>query len=597
MRLRLTYLALFSFAISGCNGGGVGPKAAPTATPTATPTAVPTPPAAAYVCPTSASTFSAARGGSVGTETVRRSVARARSAEATAGLIAVTYDRATAQRSTAAISSREQSLGARVVQQFDFPHTGVVTRILSVEPAQAAGVQTALRSQAGVRSVGTAGGRRYPSTIATPYYPNDPYFNGFTAQQGAVPASYHVLPYSESASVPGQWDMHAIGLESAFAYSQSGNGSGITNAAALGSPSVKIAVIDTGVDSTHPDLHAKIAYQKCFITSTDGVTQSTSNYSTDPTGHGTDVAGIASAALGNGLGFVGAGGNTAIYAYRIFPTPDDNCASSTASDAQCSAATADIASAITDAIAQHVNVINLSLGGGTCDSNGVDSDHTEGNAIAEAIAANVIVVASSGNGSAQTPQPVEAPACVSKVIAVGATSLGDGVANGSGASVGAAASPVEYVASYSNYGSPAKAYQIASAWGIVAPGGDPSASDVSAASGTDDLHWIENVWTSTPYQSSPSDLNFVGSCTPDFGAAAGSTADCRTLIAGTSMSAPHVAGAAALILSVNPAYQSPDAMKALLCSKADDIGDPHEGCGRLNVYRAMATALADPHLP
>lgn len=594
MRLRLTYLALFSFAISGCNGGGVGPKAAPTATPTATPTAVPTSSAAAYVCPTSATTFSAARGGSTATETVRRSVARARSAEATAGLIAVTYDRATAQRSTAAISSRELGLGARVVQEFDFPHTGVVTRILSVEPAQAAGVQAALRTQAGVRSVGTAGGRRYPSTITTPYYPNDHYFNGFTAQQGAVPASYHVLPYSESASVPGQWDMHAIGLESAFAYSQSGNGSGITNSAALGSPSVKIAVIDTGVDSTHPDLQAKIAYQRCIITSTDGVTKSTSYYSTDPTGHGTDVAGIASAALGNGLGFVGAGGNTAIYAYRIFPTPDDNCANSTASDAQCSAATTDIASAIKDAIAQHVNVINLSLGGGTCNSSGVDSDGTEGAAIAEALAANVIVVASSGNGSASS---VEAPACVSGVIAVGATSLGDGVANGSGTSVGTAASPVEYVASYSDYGSPAAAYKSASAWGIVAPGGDPSGSDVSAASGTDDLHWIENVWTSTPYQSSPSDQNFVGSCTPDFGAAAGSTADCRTLIAGTSMSSPHVAGAAALILSVNPAYQSPAAMKALLCSTADDIGDPHEGCGRLNVYRAMATAVADPHLP
>jgi hypothetical protein len=36
----------------------------------------------------------------------------------------------------------------------------------------------------------------------------------------------------------------------------------------------------------------------------------------------------------------------------------------------------------------------------------------------------------------------------------------------------------------------------------------------------------------------------------------------------------------------------------LLCSTANDIGTSYnEGCGRLNVYRAMATALNDPNLP
>ena len=65
------------------------------------------------------------------------------------------------------------------------------------------------------------------------------------------------------------------------------------------------------------------------------------------------------------------------------------------------------------------------------------------------------------------------------------------------------------------------------------------------------------------------------------------------MIAGTSMATPHVAGAVALILSVNGSYQSPSAMKALLCSTADDLADTHQGCGRLNVYRAMATALGD----
>jgi hypothetical protein len=63
------------------------------------------------------------------------------------------------------------------------------------------------------------------------------------------------------------------------------------------------------------------------------------------------------------------------------------------------------------------------------------------------------------------------------------------------------------------------------------------------------------------------------------------------------MSAPTVAGAAALILAAAPSYQSPTKMKTLLCTTADDIGDAKEGCGRLNVYRAMAVAVGDPKSP
>jgi subtilisin family serine protease len=265
-------------------------------------------------------------------------------------------------------------------------------------------------------------------------------------------------------------------------------------------------------------------------------------------------------------------------------------------DPQCGSDTNDVASAINDAVAHHVNIISMSLGGDVCGSgsgfasNG-DPDITEGTAVANAIAANIVVVAASGNGAPKTVG-VGSPACDAGVIAVGATALADGTTNASGVAGGTATAPIEYVTSYSQSGT-TNTYQSANAWGIVAPGGDP-ANDMDL----DDLHWIENTWTSTPYEASPTDTSFQGECTDDYPNSTGkaSPVDCRALIAGTSMATPHVAGAAALIIAVNPSYQSPTLMKQLLCSTADNVGG-NQGCGRLNVYRAMATALNDPVLP
>ncbi len=503
----------------------------------------------------------------------------------TAQLIAVTYDLRTAT-SKVALSKRESALGATLVQSFTFSHVGLVTHLLRVPAASTARVETVLRAQPGVHSVGVTGAaRRYPTSVNAPYFTNDPYFTGFsnpTAVGSVTPArTFEIGPLEENANVPGQWDMHATRLEYAFAYSQANNGSGVSNPAALGSSAVKIAVIDTGQDTTHPELASKIAYQHCFITNPDTNMQSSSAFTTDEDGHGTDVAGIAAEATNNGLGFTGAGGNVELYAYRVFPTPDDNCTNSSSNDSQCGADPADIISAIGDAVTNHVNVISLSLGGGVC-NDGQDSDLAEGNAVADAIAANIVVVAAAGNSSGP---PVEAPACDAGVIAVGATALADGITNGSSKAGGSAAAPFEYVASYTDYGSPGSAVRSSSAWGIVAPGGDPANSDY------DELHWTENIWTSTPF-----DQHFAGTCSGDYPTDTG-TVDCQVLIAGTSMATPHVAGAAALIISVNPTYQSPTAMKQLLCATADDISDPNEGCGRLDVYSAMAKALGDPNPP
>ncbi|HUA08745.1 MAG TPA: S8 family serine peptidase [Candidatus Acidoferrales bacterium] len=570
----LVILALAA-PLCACGGGGGGGSTVPAASnsaATASPGATPGP----YTCPSSDSELAGAASGGNATASVTRRAVRVASSSTSTSLVAVSYRSSAIANPSSAIDARVASLGAIKVNAFAYPKTGVATRLLHVAPGTIASVETALRAVPGVIAVG-ASHRFSPLVVNSVYLGNDPYF------VGASPAP---TPLYETSTTGGQWDMHVVQLEHAFGYSQQNNASGDTYSAnALGSTSVKLAIIDTGEDVTHPELaKADIVRTRCFITNEDGTAQSTGDYVTDGDGHGTDVTGIAEANPLNGYGFVGDAGNVALMLYRIFPTPDDNCKPGDAAgdnDPQCGAADVDVASAIDDAVANGANVINMSLGGTSgssstgCPTPGVDFDTVEGDAIANAIANDVIVVAASGNNGGEG---VDAPACDSGVIAVGATGYNDGEMNGSNYN----GSNAEYVTSYTQYGT--------TSWGIVAPGGDPYDSGNDA----DYLHWIENIWTTTPFMSSATDTSFTGTCTAGAFSEAG---NCRTLIAGTSMATPHVAGAAALILSVNPSYATPAMMFSLLCSTADDIGDAHQGCGRLNVYRAMAKALGDPDPP
>jgi subtilisin family serine protease len=566
---------------------------------TTTPSPSPTINPANFACPSSGFPNSIARasgGSAIGEATTRRLLRKpAAGAAATPvnTLLAVSYARGIAASTLPQIAAREQALNANLVGSYDYPAQNVAMRVISVPTSSLAATEATLRAQAGVQSIGITGQHRYRLTT-TPFYTNDPYFNGF-------PPVAQATPYAENSAVPGQWDMDAIRLPNAYGYSQMMGPDNTFGQKmnALGSSTIEIAIIDTGEDASHPELQRKIAYQHCFVSNEAGTSQTSGNYSTDYDGHGTDVSGIAAAASANNLGFTGAGGNAMIYAYRVFPTPDDTCANESGADDTCSADTSDIASAIDDAVAKGVNVISMSLGGGSC-NNGVDTDPVEGAAVEAAIAAKVIVVAAAGNSGGQG---LDAPACDTGVIAAGASALDDGVTTGttSYSKNVAGASPsniIEYVASYSQYGTPAANPGSASAWGIVAPGGDPSSAETSPNATADDLHWIENIWTSTPL-----DSNFDGECDndyPNMNANLTTNPDCRTLIAGTSMATPHVAGAAALILAVmgpGTIYQTPATMKMLLCETADDISDTNEGCGRLNVYRAMARALGDMSVP
>ncbi len=544
-----------------------------------TPTPSPAP-GSPYTCPSSDTVASVSRGSSANPASLpRRTYRRAANVAAAAPLLAVSYRTSAITNPAASIDARIASLGAAKQLEFDYPTTGVATRLLHVAPSQMAQAESALRSTPGVVAVGAT--RRVSAlSVNGPYFGNDPYFVG-------PPGS--VAPLYQTDTTGGQWDMHIVQLEHAFDYSVASNGSGVSSAGALGSANVRLAIIDTGEDVTHPELKlAHVVRTECFITNESNV-QSTGTFVTDGWGHGTDVTGIAAASPNNDFAFTGAGGGVSLMLYRVFPTPDDSCTNDQSSDDQCGADDVDVVSAIDDAVANGANVISMSLGGGISDSDpagctspGVDFDPAEGNAIANAIAHNVIVVAASGNAGGSG---VAAPACDAGVIAVGASGYYDGHTNATGY-VGSIGS--EYVTGYSQYGS-VNVGGSATSWGIVAPGGDALNSNDEY-----NLHWIENIWTSTPYMSSSTDTSFEGACNNDEFNEVG---NCRTLVDGTSMATPHVAGAAALILSAAPSYATPTAMRQLLCSTADNIGSPNEGCGRLNVYRAMAQALSDPSPP
>ncbi|MHB8147708.1 MAG: S8 family peptidase [Vulcanimicrobiaceae bacterium] len=586
----LLFVAM-AMLVSACGGGGGGGGTPPTATPTATPVVSPSPTASptsapnpsAYICPTSG----VAAPQMLGTaQNERHAFTRPSGAvsQAIPGLYEVEYATGSASMLHPMLAAKVASFRGSTMRSFENPMTGRTVQFVHVDPQQAQSAVAALQALPGVVRVVPSGRAHLMATNARDLT-SEPMFGGEPATQGGTSGGgINDPPLYQTSTTGGQWDMHMIGLDYAFDYSQANNGSGIVNVNALGSPSVKVAVIDTGEDLSLRELQGangtpKTVYAKCFLTNLAGTAQTTSKFVTDYDGHGTDTSSIVAADSDNGYAFVAAGGNVSLMAYRIFPTPDDTCVPGGTSDNQCGAAYQDIASAIDDAVNNGANVISMSIGGGTC-TNGKDPDPSEGAAIANAIAHNVVVVAAAGNESAST---IDAPACDTGVIAVGASALDDGQPDGSGHTGGTATAPIEYVASYSNYAAAAP-----STWGIVAPGGDASAIDQSGST-TDLLHWIENAWTSTPL-----DANFAGNCATDI---FGETGNCRVLIEGTSMATPHVAGAAALILSVAPGYDTPGAMEKLLCSTADNINAPHQGCGRLDVNRAMAQALGDPVPP
>lgn len=528
----LAAISAAAFVLTACGGGGGGGSSNPPSVvpPVAqTPAPPPSTGGQSLGCPSSgpAAASIALEGGS--SQSSHRAPAFDNGASRfVPGLITVTYTDDAVERSVDAAASASE---AHLLPNMRLNALGIKARVFSVDPARTSEAIARLRRTPGVMSVEQAQYRHAMATVN----PNDPYYRGFNGP---------VAPYYETSTTPGQWDMHVINLGTAWGYY-----------ASLPARGAAIAIIDTGVDVTHPDLKGgRIIRQHCYVTYPSN-TPTSGSFAIDTDGHGTNVAGIADADTNNGFGFAGVAYDAPLLVYRIFPTtPSGGCEGSTS--AQCSTTDVDEANAINDAVSHGAKVINLSLGATGPLSNCKDT--VEENAIEAAIQHGVVVVAASGNESNAS---LDCPAAYPGVIAVGA----EGPAGSNNA---------EAVATYSNYSS-------ASGPGsggiyLVAPGGTASTS-----SDTSDLHFVENITSSEMASASTY-------CKTDFAGAAG---DCRGGFSGTSQATPHVAGVASLMLGLRPNL-TPAQIASDLCATAHSIGDAaKQGCGRVDAAAAVAKAL------
>jgi len=204
------------------------------------------------------------------------------------------------------------------------------------------------------------------SSVETPRYPNDPYYNE-------------------------QWAWEKVNAPAAWGTSTSQD--------------VLVAILDTGTDLDHPDLAEKVRADIDWDFANDDASAD------DDHGHGTHVAGTAAAVTNNGLGVSGMGWDATILPLKILR------ADGYGSDV-------DLAEAIRYAADNGAGVINMSLGG---PSDGCPQYLQD--AVDYAYAQGVVLVAAAGNHNSGESTEVLCPANCSHVLGIAATEPDDSIAD------------------------------------------------------------------------------------------------------------------------------------------------------------------------
>ncbi len=158
---------------------------------------------------------------------------------------------------------------------------------------------------------------------------------------------------------------------------------------------VRVGVIDTGFDRTHPDIAGKLA--ACATSFTNAVAM-LPGICDDDNGHGSHVSGTIAANTNNGAGVAGVAFNSSIVSCKALATPAGV------------GLTSDIANCINWTSNQGVKVISMSLGGG--------ESATLQTAVRNAAAKDILLVAAAGNDGDDT---ANYPAAYPEVMSVAAT--------------------------------------------------------------------------------------------------------------------------------------------------------------------------------
>ncbi len=300
---------------------------------------------------------------------------------------------------------------------------------------------------------------------------------------------------------------------------------------------VRVAVVDSGLDLDHPEFAGRVALSQSFV----------GGDVTDREGHGTFVAGVIAAALGNGQGIAGIAFPAQLLVAKVVR-------------ADGTIAPAAEAKAIRWAADNGARVINLSLGGvrDPLDKNQDSYSAAEQDAIAYAYSKGAVVVAAVGNSDQAPERPwnyASYPAALPHVLGVSALAQ-DGSVPG-----------------FSNR--------------------DAVYNDISAPG-------VGIVSTL------PRALTAQRSTCADQGYSLCGPADFRSA-EGTSYAAAQVSAAAALLIAARPTL-SPDQVMSLLERSATDVDaatgcrqcpllrDLYSGWGELNVNAALK-ALDGPIPP
>ncbi len=176
-----------------------------------------------------------------------------------------------------------------------------------------------------------------------------------------------------------QWNLHKVRAPEAW---DQGSGTGTV-----------VAVIDTGIDASHPDLASQIVTPTTVLTDTDPA---------DRNGHGTHVAGIVAAAANNGIGVAGMAFGAKVMPIKALSDDGTGYYS-------------DIADAMVLAVDAGAKVLNLSLGGRS-------PSQLLTEAVNYARAHGSLVFAAAGN---MGTRGLFYPAAIPGVVAVGSTSSSD----------------------------------------------------------------------------------------------------------------------------------------------------------------------------